>query len=103
MFEDLDALFESALTFDYLGQFQALSGFGSGHHFIVTADSALPWAWCSKTLDRYRIAHTGRPLADGSCLFTVSEEHGEKAERILEMHGASLSHPILDELGGVFT
>jgi hypothetical protein len=100
---DFEAAFQAPMTFDWSGQFQALTGLGPGHHFFLAADCALHWAQASKLLEDAGIEHDGHPLAGGSCLFTVAEEDGERAERLLERYGGFTYRPPLDDLTGLFT
>jgi len=93
----LDDLFDAAFAFDYIGGLQAL-GVGAGYHIILAADSFLHWSQASKLLDGAGIGYKAHLLAGNDCLFTVSEQDGEKAERLLERYGGRVYHAPLDDL-----
>lgn len=98
-FQVTEPAFQAAGMFDWPGEFYAHLGFlAGGHHFILAADGDLHWSAASKLLDSKGIRHKGHPLASGDCLFVVSKDDGEKAEKLMEKYGGQVYHAPLDDL-----
>jgi hypothetical protein len=98
-FQVTEPVFQTVGTFDWPGELYAHLGFlTGGHHFILAADGDLHWSAASKVLDSQGVKHFGHPLSSDDCLFVVSEQDGEKAERLLVKYGGRIYHAPLDDL-----